>query len=290
MFQALFSPFRLLTKALGIIVFVSGVFTASAQETASSRPVLDFDGNKVFSKQELLEIANTCLDRYADTHPYETAQLDYCLHLVVNRMKERGYLQATLGKTLYEQKEDVLQATVPVEEGALYRIGEIKIENTKVLSPAQIQAIIGLNPGDVGDGEKLGAGLFERVKEAYGTLGYIQYTADVTPTFHLKEGTAEGLVDLLIQVDEGAQFKVRSIKFAGGDSQTNDLLWRELMVRDGEVYNSDLFSKSITRINNTGLYDTIDFERDVEFQTNEKAGLLDLTIRLKKKVASAANP
>ena len=62
------------------------------------------------------------------------------------------------------------------------------------------------------------------------------------------------------------------------------------MVRDGEVYNPDLFSKSITRMNNTGLYDRIDPDRDVEYQTNEKAALLDVTIRLKKKVASSVSP
>ena len=185
-------------------------------------------------------------------------------------MHERGYLQARLGKTLYEQNENVSKATVPVEEGPLYRMGEIKIENTKVLAPAQILEMIGLRSGDVADGSKLGTGIFERVKEAYGNLGYIKYTAEITPTFHMKEGADEGVVDFTITVDEDAQFRVRSIKFAGGDSKTNELLRRELMVRDGEVYNQDLFAKSIIRMNNTGLYDRIDPDRDVDYQTNEK--------------------
>jgi len=43
-------------------------------------------------------------------------------------------------------------------------------------------------------------------------------------------------------------------------------------------------------MNNTGLYDRIDPNRDVEYQTNEKTALIDVTIHLKKKVASSANP
>jgi outer membrane protein insertion porin family len=66
------------------------------------------------------------------------------------------------------------------------------------------------------------------------------------------------------------------------------MLRRELMVRDGEVYNSDLFGESITRMNNTGLYDRIDPNRDVEYQTNEKTALIDVTIHLKKKVAATS--
>ena len=292
MFKTLFIPFRSMVKAISLVLFLSicGA-TIRAQEPASARPVLDFDGTKIFSKSELLELTNTCLDRAIDTtHPYESEQLDYCLRQVVSLMHGRGYLQAKLGQTLYQQNENVLKATIPVEEGALYRVGEIKIEGPKVLAPAQILAMIGLNPGDTADGDKISAAMFERVKEAYGNLGYIQYTAEVTPSFHLKEGAEEGVADFVIAIDEGKQFRIRSIKFTGGDNKTNELLRRELMVREGEVYNSDLFAKSIVRMNNTGLYDRIDPERDVEYQTNERAALLDVMIRLKKVVSSVANP
>lgn len=279
------------TLSLLILVGVFGVATVRSQEVAPGRPVLDFDGNKIFSKPELQDVANKCLDQYVDAaHPYESEQLEYCLHKVRNYIAARGYLQVKLGKTLYAQNGNVSQATIPVEEGALYRIGEIKIEDAKVLAPAQIITMIGLNPGDVADADKLTTAIFERVKEAYGNLGYIRYTAEITPTFHLKDGADEGVADFTITIDEAAQFRIRSIKFTGGDSKTNELLRRELLVRDGEVYNADLFSKSITRMNNTGLFERIDADRDVEYQTDEKAAMLDLTIRLKKRIASAANP
>lgn len=281
-----------IANLLGLIVLtgVCGVVTVRAQEE-TDRPTLDFDGNKVFTKVELLDVANTCLDGYVDaTHPYETAKLDYCLSKVVSRMHERGYLQGRLGKTLYEQNGNVTKATVPVEEGPLFRVGEIKIENTKVLAPAQILEMINLRTGEVADGTKLSSAIFERAKEVYGNLGYIAFSAEITPKFQVKEGADEGVADFTITINEEAQYRIRSIKFSGGDNKTNEMLRRELMVRDGEVYNLDLFSKSLTRMNNTGLYDRIDPDRDVDYQTNEKAALLDVTIRLKKKVASSVSP
>ena len=122
-----------IANLLGLIILtgVCGVVTVRAQD-GTDRPTLDFDGNKVFTKIELLDVANTCLDGYVDaTHPYETAKLDYCLSKVVSRMHERGYLQARLSKTLYVQNGTATKATVPVEEGPLFRVGEIKIENTR---------------------------------------------------------------------------------------------------------------------------------------------------------------
>ena len=290
MLRILCCSVRSLSKALILFVFLGGfgVVLVRAQEPESTRPVLDFEGNKIFSKHELLDLANKCLDKR--TTPYETYQLDYCLHIVKSHMASKGYLQARFEKTLYQQTDGGQKALIPVVEGPLYRVGKIEIENAKVLAPAQILDMINLNPGDIADGEKLSTAIFERVKEAYGNLGYIQYTAEVVPTFLVKEKAEEGIVDLAITVDEGQQFRVRSIKFAGGDKRTTDMLRRELMVRDGEVYNSSLFSQSIIRMNNTGLYDRIDADRDVDYQTNEKAALLDLTIKLKKKIASAVDP
>ena len=164
------------------------------REASDARPVLEVEGNKVFSKQELLDVANTCLDRNTEAgKPFETARLDYCLYQLTDHMRAKGYLQARLGKTLYNQTEGVSKATIPVEEGPLYRVGEIKIENTKLFSPAQIQDLIGLRPGDIADGAKLGTALYERAKEAYGNFGYIQYTAEITPTFRVKEGPMRAL-------------------------------------------------------------------------------------------------
>lgn len=288
MFQRLSSSIKIV-----ILMLAACCCTAIAQDTESSRPVLDFDGNKVFAKQELLNIANECVDRYTQAgRAYETEILDYCLHQVRGHMVQKGYIQAAFGKTVYTQNENVLQATIPVTEGPLFRVGEVKVENAQVLSSAQIVDMIGLNPGDVADGDKLSTAVFEQAAKVYRNFGYIQYTAEINPTFHAKEGAAEGIVDIQVSVDEGPQFKLRSVRFAGADDKHTEMLRRELMVRDGEIYNADLFSRSLTRINNTGLYAPVDPDRDVDFRINQKSAYIDVTIRFQKRAAAtiAANP
>jgi hypothetical protein len=63
-------------------------------------------------------------------------------------------------------------------------------------------------------------------------------------------------------------------------------LQKELMLHDGEVYNNDLFRQSVARMNDAGLYDPIDVNKDVDFKTDNEQAALSLTIRLRKRVVS----
>ena len=66
--------------------------------------------------------------------------------------------------------------TVPVEEGKVHRLGELKIEGNSIFSEAQIRSVIGLNKGDIANGERISKGLFENLKKYYGGQGFIEYT------------------------------------------------------------------------------------------------------------------
>ena len=130
--------------------------------------------------------------------------------------------------------------------------------------------------------------MYQRLKDGYGKFGYIQYTAEVQPFFHAKEGDSEGVVDFKITIDEGDQFKIRSLKIAGVDARLTDVLTRESLLRAGDIFDQELFHESITRMTRTGLVDPISPERDVQFTTNERKSLgdgpasVDLVIQVKK--------
>ena len=67
--------------------------------------------------------------------------------------------------------------------------------------------MIGLNKGDIADGEKVTKGLFENLKKFYGQQGFIEYTAEPVPTFHDNpQNPNEGVVDFTVTIEEGKQF------------------------------------------------------------------------------------
>ena len=91
----------------------------------------------------------------------------------------------------------------------------------------------------------------------------------------------EGVVDFTVNIEEGQQFKIRSIRFLASNLSNRDL--RELLlIREGDVYNRQLIDQSISRLNEFGLFEKIDKDKDIEFRTDEEVSLIDIVIKLKR--------
>ena len=176
------------TLSVFAAIGIFGATAINAQEATSPKRILDFEGNKIFSKQELLEVANKCLDGYSKSENQDEV-LDYCLHRVRKFLSARGYLQAQLGKPPEEQSEGVLKTIVTVKEGAQFRLGEVKVSGATTLTSEQVLGMFDLKAGDIAASDKIAEWVYERVKKSYGKFGYITYTGEVTPPdLHVKDG------------------------------------------------------------------------------------------------------
>src|SRR5207244_12799402 len=124
----------------------------------------------------------------------------YDLRRVDNDMRSKGYLQARHGEPRIEglgprrtgfpilpipflsSVDDTLRITVPIIDGKLYRLGDLKVEGNSIFSEQVIKGVIGLEKADVANGAKMSKALFESLKKASGSQGCIDYTADDAPT------------------------------------------------------------------------------------------------------------
>jgi len=296
MSRSFFSTTGSFRLAGSLFILVVSFASGSAQQTGEAkRPALDLEGNKVFAKAILLDKVNSQLDSWAKNGgKYEPNMLDYSVHQLVGFMSSHGYLQAKVSQGNVEQTEAGPRVLLTVDEGPIYRVGKVTVEGARLITPEQVLDEIGLKTGNVANGEKLSDGLFQRLRVRYAKFGYIQYTAEVVPTFHAEKDAAEGVVDFALTIDEGEQFRIRSLKIAGADKALTDSLTRELMLRAGDIFDDELFHESVIRMNRTGLVDPIDSEKDVEFTDNLRKSLdegppvLDLVIHVKKSSALAA--
>ena len=237
---------------------------------------LRFEGNKVFSSPELLAMANACLARVGEgANGYDREKVEYCGRMVVDNIRNAGYLQAKIQNTTQVTRKGHV-VSFAVDEGTLYRLGKIKIEGAEVFTEDEIRSRFGLREGDIAKGNSISKWLFEDLKKVYGELGFVEYTADVSPTFKQEQG----MVDLKIEIDEGKRFTLRSIHFVGDLIQGVNL--EELLtLQPGNVYNHRLFLQSIARLNDTGLFMPVDADRDVEFNKDDEDSLLQIFIKLK---------
>src|SRR5206468_2030413 len=219
---------------------------------------IHFEGSHVFKSSALRDHMKYVkeaglITRFREEDILDRQKLDYDLHMVDTYMKSKGYLQARHGEPRIEglgkrrtgfpilplpfisSIDDTLRITVPIIDGKLYRVGDVKIEGNSIFSENVIKAFIGLQKGQVANGEALSKGLLENLKKAYGTQGFIQYTADINPTFKDNpQKPDEGIADFVITIDEGKQFTLRRLEFTGNTFTRDNVLRREVLINEGD--------------------------------------------------------
>jgi outer membrane protein insertion porin family len=265
---------------------------------------IQFEGNTVFSDGQLRGAMKYVkeaglITRFKGQDILHREKLEVDLRLVDNYMRSKGYLQARHGEPRVEgvgprrtgfpilplpflsSVDEGLRVTIPINEGKLYRIGEMKIEGNSIYSEDQVRAVIGLNKGDVANGEKIGKALFENLKKIYGSQGFIEYTAEPSPTFKDNPQNAnEGIVDFTITIEEGKQFTLRRLEFFGNTFTRDNVLRREVLVNEGDIYNQGYWEYSVVKLNQLGYFEPIDKDKDADFKTNDEEATVDINLKV----------
>ncbi|HET9528398.1 MAG TPA: outer membrane protein assembly factor BamA [Pyrinomonadaceae bacterium] len=268
---------------------------------------IQFEGNQVFSDGSLRGAMKYVkeaglISRFKSSDILDREKLEYDLRLVDNYMRSKGYLQARHGEPRIESVgrrrtgfpilplpflssvDEGLRITVPIVEGKVYRLGEFKVEGNSIFSEAQIRSVIGLNPGDIADGEKVSKGLFENLKRFYGQQGFIEYTAEPVPTFKDNpQNPNEGIVDFTVTIEEGKQFTLRRLEFVGNTFTRDNVLRREVLINEGDIYNDAYWEYSVVKLNQLGYFNPIDKDKDVDRRTNDEEATVDLSLKVSER-------
>lgn len=176
-------------------------------------------------------------------------------------------------------KGKAMDITMAVEEGQRYKLKAINFKNNKaILNTRLLRAQFPIGDGDTFDTRKVGKGL-ENLRKAYGQIGYINFTA--VPETEIDD--EHRLLTLNIDVDEGKPFFVRRIEFQGNTTTRDRVIRRELLVQEGQTFNSQLWDLSILRLNQLNYFEPLKPEDDTERKIDEKNGAVDLTVKVKEK-------
>jgi len=224
---------------------------------------------------------------------YDESKLEEDSERVRQAYRDRGFFRASIGEPLthirnkggisipliHSRKGKVIDITMPVEEGQQYRLGSITFTgNKRVTNVKALRALFKLKDGQVFNASLIGKGL-ENMRKAYGQLGYINFTA--VPTPHIDE--AKRTVSLNIDIDEGKPYYVSRIEFRGNTTTRDTVIRRELLLEEGQVYNSQLWETSILRLNQLGFFSPLKADQDSETQQDADNGTVKLLLHVKEK-------
>ncbi len=224
---------------------------------------------------------------------FDAAKLDEDTERVRFAYRDKGYANAAVETprtqirdegglsflTFRPKRGKRIDILMPIEEGARYKLGSITFTgNVHLNNTKALRATFAIKDGDWFNATLIGKGL-ENLKKAYGTLGYINFGAIPKPVYDEQKKT----VSFQIDIDEGKQFYVSRIEFQGNVITRDRVIRRELLLDEGQVYNSQLWEYSLLRLNQLEYFEALKVDQDSEAHQNAEAGTVDLLLKVKEK-------
>ncbi|HVG31021.1 MAG TPA: POTRA domain-containing protein [Pyrinomonadaceae bacterium] len=210
---------------------------------------VSFPGASGVTEKELIATAHSIL---ANDYSQEFASnfADVALRELYH---ERGYLRvefdaprASIGGEGASCADGVAVA-VPVREGVSYNWAGAEWSGNSALTPAELDAALGMRQGEVANGAKIKQAL-RGVARAYGHKGYLSSSLRPAPEF---DGAGRR-VTYRFEVREGAQFRMGELKITGLAEADAEKLRARWTLRAGEVFDAtyyeDFLKKNLSSV------------------------------------------
>jgi outer membrane protein assembly factor BamA len=138
---------------------------------------------------------------------------------------------------------DKIPVFVPCTPGPVYQWKSVEWKGNSVLSTMTLTNALGMKAGDVADGMKMEGG-FDRAKEEYGHLGYLDAKLDAEAKF---DDTAH-TVAYFVTVSEGQQYHFNAMTITGTSLAAERIIRDAWPQKAGDVFDKAIFEQLLTRL------------------------------------------
>lgn len=167
-----------------------------------------------------------------------------------------------------------------VEEGRQFKINKINFVGvTQFRTPEVLmRPLFQMQEGDIFSTAKLRKGM-ENLRKLYGQFGFIDFVPEPVP--EPIPGTDK--IDLTFNVDEGKRFFVRRIDFSGNTTTRDKVIRRELLIDEGNVFNTQLWEVSLLRLNQLGYFEQLKEGEAATITRDTKTNTVDIDLKVKER-------
>ena len=268
--------------------------------------VIDIVGNKIFSDRVIIRamknsrpigIPNSIYLENLFAKTFDSTKLEQDKDMIRNFYQEKGYFTTRVN----EHKVDIVEVgggkfripliypnkvgkaaniTVNVEESKLYHLSKISFTGVKLFKTPEtlMKPLFQMQEGDVFTTAKLRKGL-ENMRKLYGEFGYI----DMVPEPDIQPVAGSDKIDFSLSVDEGKQFFVRRVDFVGNTTTRDKVIRRELLIDEGDMFNSRLWELSILRLNQLGYFEALKEAEAATITRDTRNNTVDIALKVKER-------
>ncbi len=231
------------------------LFTIKEHGKTSIRRI-QFVGNKVFGDRALRKVIRSKEkgELLFRTGKYRREQLEQDVVLLARHYLNNGYLRVHVDRPHVEISKDKshLFLTFTVDEGQRYKISDVRVEGDILTTREELQAALQVKPNQIYKLETVEQDL-DALARAYGNLGYAFANIQPLPIPDDASGTAE----LVYSIQKGRRVYIDRINITGNSTTRDKVIRRELLVKEGDLFNRGHIEKSREKLMQLGFFEDI---------------------------------
>ena len=220
---------------------------------------ISFVGNEAFSDSRLRGEIETVESRFwrvlTTSDTYDPDRLAFDQELLRRFYSSQGFADFEVVSAIAEltPEGDGFFITFTVDEGPRYRFGEIRVESSiPDLDTEALAALVETETGAVYNAEEIEATI-TAMTERLGQLGYA--FVEIQP--QLARDRAERTIGVTYRVEEGPRVYVERIEITGNVRTLDRVIRRELLLAEGDAFNSALLRESERRVRRLGFFQEV---------------------------------
>ncbi len=202
---------------------------------------------------------------------------NYDLQNLIGYYKTNGYLDVNISGSYEKKSNQYITITYLIEEGKQYQFNKLIIAGNKYLSKEKIYEYfkkgIGahFNPAFIRN-------QILNIKKEYLRNGKLD--------IFIKEEIIIDKINITLRVNisEGMQYTINEININGLKSIDKKYIKREIMFKEGEIYNIDNIDLTRTKIFHSGIFGSVEILPNI---IKQDSGFVDISIRIREHKASS---
>lgn len=221
---------------------------------------IDIIGNRKFDDSKLRRAIATKESRwyrfYSSDDSYDPDRVTLDRELLRKFYLERGYADFRVLSAVAELTHDRSDffLTFTVEEGELYKFGEIELASTlRDLDPESLRGSLTIVEGETYNAELI-EDTIEKLNFVVGRMGYA--FVDVRP--RVKRQRDKRLINLVLEINEGPRVYIDRINITGNIRTLDKVIRREMKLVEGDAFNTAKLRRSRQQIRRLGFFDKVD--------------------------------
>lgn len=215
-----------------------------------------FEGNENVSSESLRRYLSLVVGGIVRSPPFTQEALDRDVQVVADYYASRGYLGARVAVAeLSVSAGGKASLRLRVDEGRLYRLGEIAFDGNGALDPGEIEAAAALQEGAPADPGELGEARLRILRELE-RRGHPDAAVDLA----VEEDPEAGLVHPTYRIRSGPQVRFGEIVVSGNARTQTKVVRRELTFRSGELWDPPQVLRSRQRLYRLGFFQRVRIE------------------------------